>query len=327
LNESNTANSNFGTFINAFRENNSKHDRINAITEDPNCIILAIENQKIKVFHSCKKFGGTRIKLNFNVAGLIGQGMKALLIVINPDKAIKTKEVTTPLVKMIWACKTSADLKNLRNASRKIPPPPAADKRTTRSQTTNLEENEDAATINDGNAAASLTAGATGVSTRAIKITPVFIPLPFLVVAARESVSHNPINLIITIKITTKYFNERLNGAAYYNTTENSTLPTHDATDGAKPFAKWLYAVHMNLIDETRISAQPYNMEIQMYAEERHRKCILPPLLSNTPHPIKELRRMRASSNSSSKLLIGTMRCAKKPTNLTCGIQIETGIQ
>ncbi len=43
------------------------------------------------------------------------QTAKALPI-INPDKAVRTKEVTTPLVKRIWACKTSANLKNLSNA-------------------------------------------------------------------------------------------------------------------------------------------------------------------------------------------------------------------
>jgi hypothetical protein len=72
---------------------------------NPDCIILAAEIHKIKFFHSCKKFGGTRTKPNITVAGLIGQGAKALPIIINTDKAIKTKEVMTPSVKRIWACK------------------------------------------------------------------------------------------------------------------------------------------------------------------------------------------------------------------------------
>ena len=54
LNESDMANSTFGAFIDAFGENKSSNDRINFITEDPNCIILAVKNQRIKFLHSCK---------------------------------------------------------------------------------------------------------------------------------------------------------------------------------------------------------------------------------------------------------------------------------
>ncbi len=175
---------------------------------------MAVENQKIKFFHSCKKFGGTRTKPNVTVVGLIGQRAKALPIVINPEEAVKTKKVTTLLVKRIWACKTLANLKNLNNAFRENAPPPVANRRTTRSQMTNPGENADEATANDGNAAANSTPGTTGASTRAIKITPVFIPLPFLSFAALESISHNPIDLILTIQTATRDFNKSLNGPA-----------------------------------------------------------------------------------------------------------------
>ncbi len=111
-NKSDAANSNFGAFINAFGENKSSNDRINTITKDPNCIILAVKNQWIKFLHSCKKVGGTRTKPEITVAGLIGQGAKALPIFIDPNKATKIKEVTIPSIKRIWNCKTSADLKN-----------------------------------------------------------------------------------------------------------------------------------------------------------------------------------------------------------------------
>ncbi len=39
---------------------NSKIERINAITEDPESIVLVDEQKKIKFIHSCKKIGGTR---------------------------------------------------------------------------------------------------------------------------------------------------------------------------------------------------------------------------------------------------------------------------
>jgi hypothetical protein len=125
-----------------------------------------------------------------------------------------------------------------------------------------------------------------GASTRVINITPVFIPLPFLAFAALESISHNPIDLIPAIKTATKDFTKSSNGPASHLPPCNRDFhlpPTCDATDGVKHFAKWLYAIHMNLVNETRFSVQPDNMKIQLYAEECHRKCILPPLEQKAP--------------------------------------------
>jgi hypothetical protein len=119
-NKSNAANSNFGAFVDALRENKSGNDRINAITKDPDCIILAVKNQQIKFLHSCKKNGGTRTKPEVTIAGLIGQRAKALPIVIGPDEATNIKEVTIPSIKRIWNCKTSADLKIYQE---EVPPP------------------------------------------------------------------------------------------------------------------------------------------------------------------------------------------------------------
>jgi hypothetical protein len=82
-----------------------------------------LRTKKIKFLHSCKKFGGIRIKPNVAIAGLIGQGAKILPIVIIPDEAVKTNEVMTPSVKRIWSCKISANLKNISNASRENAPP------------------------------------------------------------------------------------------------------------------------------------------------------------------------------------------------------------
>jgi hypothetical protein len=69
----------------------------------------------------------------------------------------------------------------------------------------------------------------------------------------------------------------------------------------------------MNLVNETRFSVEPDNMEIQTYTENATENASSPPL-SNMPHPIKELRQARASSDISSKLKIGTTRCVKRPT-------------
>jgi hypothetical protein len=126
----------------------------------------------------------------------------------------------------------------------------AADRRQTRSQRIVFEGDADEATTNDNKAAAESPTGAAGastkVSTKAIKNTPLFIPLPFLASATLKSISHDPINLILAIKMATKDFNESLSGTAPRDATENLPL-IHDTTDGAKLFIQWLNAIHMNL--------------------------------------------------------------------------------
>jgi hypothetical protein len=100
--------------------------------------------------------------------------------------------------------------------------------------------------------------------------------------AAPESISHKPIDLILAIKTATKDFNESSNRTAPCDATENLTL-VHDATDGAKLFMQWLYAIHMKLANETEFSVKPDNEEIQVYAEDCHQKRILLPLKQNIP--------------------------------------------
>jgi hypothetical protein len=181
-NKSDAANSNFGAFVNAVKENKPSNDRINAITKDPDCIIRAVKNQLIKFLHSCKKNSRAGTKPEVTIAGFIGQGAKALPIVINPDKATKIKDVTIPSIKRIWNCKTSAELKNLPERS----PPPwwlTGARQEVRGPLLVAEGDADEATTNDNKAAAKSPTGAAGASTKAstkaIKITPLFTPSHF----------------------------------------------------------------------------------------------------------------------------------------------------
>ena len=108
---------------------------------------------------------------------------------------------------------------------------------------------------------------------------PVFIPLPFLRITAFECISDDPINLIEAIKSAATNFNEA----------HKESNPKFDnATKGAKLFMRWLYAVHKDLVEETRLSIEPDNVELLAYAEDRHSKCILPSLeqISRFPHGI-----------------------------------------
>ena len=134
MNETDAANRHFGAFIGAMATENSKIERINAITEDPDSIMLVVEGKKIKFIHSCKKFGGTRTNQTTTVAGLIGHGARAFPIVIDQEKAVTSKEVSVPSDARIWACKDVTELRELDSDTPSNNPPPAASGARTRSQ-------------------------------------------------------------------------------------------------------------------------------------------------------------------------------------------------
>jgi len=122
MNETDKANKNFGVFINATGTEGLKILKINAITKDPNSIML-VKQKKIKFIHSCKKFGGTCTNPTMTVVGLVSQGAKALPIVIDSAKATTSKEVTVSLDPRIWTCKDTTELREL-DSNATIPPRP-----------------------------------------------------------------------------------------------------------------------------------------------------------------------------------------------------------
>ncbi len=114
INEANSANKNFGAFISAMAEKNLKNDKITALTEDPDSIIMVADNcNRVNFIHSCKKFGGTCTKTATTIGGLISQGARAFPIIINKDNATPSMSVKIPTTSKIWACKDTEQLKNL----------------------------------------------------------------------------------------------------------------------------------------------------------------------------------------------------------------------
>jgi hypothetical protein len=102
INEADSANKNFGAFISAMAEKNSKNDKITALTEDPNSIIMVADNRnRVEFIHSCKKFGGTRTKSATTIGGLIGQGARAFPIIIDEDSATSSMSVKIPTTSKI----------------------------------------------------------------------------------------------------------------------------------------------------------------------------------------------------------------------------------
>ena len=94
---------------------NLENEKIDAIMEDSNIIMLVIEQKKMKFIHSCKKFGSTHTNPTTTIVSLIGQGARALPIAIDSDKSVTLQEVTVPLDTRIRACKDATKLKELDN--------------------------------------------------------------------------------------------------------------------------------------------------------------------------------------------------------------------
>jgi hypothetical protein len=108
-----------------------------------------------------------------------------------------------------------------------------------------------------------------GAQTQSYNESLAKIPIPILAITAFQNDLIDPLDLIISIKKAANDFNDS------HKETEDESF--EDAKAGAEDFLKWLYAVHLGLIPETRLSAEPDNKVLVRHLEEQHRLCIPPP--------------------------------------------------
>jgi hypothetical protein len=96
--------------------------------------MVAYNDCKVKLIHSCKKFGSTRTNSIVKMACLINHGAIALPVVIGSDKITDSIDVNVPLDRRIWTGKTFYELKDLETGTaetkKKCPPPEANGVRT-----------------------------------------------------------------------------------------------------------------------------------------------------------------------------------------------------
>jgi hypothetical protein len=261
-NTTNEANGNFAAFIDALNVRNLKNDRINSLTEDADGIVMVLDDSfKVKIIHSCKKFGGTCTNPIVKMGCLTSLGARALPIIVDPDRLIKTNDVTIPTDDLIWACNNIEELKNLGSATTGMAAPaaPTATPPYTRTRAGTRAGSSEGAPPPVVNPPTPPRA-----ATQTLKETMGILPIPFLGAAVIDSLSNSPIELIVCIK----------NAAVVYN----NSHPANDSTAGAKSIMRWLYAAHKKLIDETRLLVEPENEELLKHSDECHRHCILPPL-------------------------------------------------
>ena len=144
----------------------------------------------------------------------------------------------------------------------------------------------------------------TGQDIQKYKALPVFLPLPILGITAFKCISDDPLDLIKVIK----------SAATNFKKAHKDSDPKVDgAMKGANLLAKWLYTVHKDLIEETRLSTEPNNVELLVYAKEQRSKCLIPSLkhIARLP-PEPESTQTTASYGSLSKGQTGIMKCATR---------------
>jgi hypothetical protein len=98
VNKVGETNRNFDAFTNAMDTTNPKNDIINSLTEDPDSIVMVAYNDcKVKLIHSCKKFGSRCTNSIVKMACLIDHGARALPVIIGSDKITDSIDVHLPL--------------------------------------------------------------------------------------------------------------------------------------------------------------------------------------------------------------------------------------
>jgi hypothetical protein len=91
---------------------------------------------------------------------------------------------------------------------------------------------------------------------------------------AFNSMSPNPLNLIIIVKNAAITFNN--------SHSSNKELNYKDATIASRKLMRWLYTMNKNFIKEMRLYADPENEKLQIYGNKHHRKCNLHSLEQGT---------------------------------------------
>ena len=117
----------------------------------------------------------------------------------------------------------------------------------------------------------------TPVATLMHNETMCFIPPPFIVKLHFDGIPNNPLELILAAKAA----------AINFNNTHSSVVGFEnvDATIQAKHLALWAFEVYKGHIKETSFDIDLDNNKIVKHHNERHTKCIIPPLATASSTP------------------------------------------
>ena len=101
-------------FSNSMGSSRSIGERMNALTEEVDTVVLIVdENKNIAVVHSPKNPGGTRTRPTHKISCMVGIGPKATCVVLSEDQAVLECNIKTPALNVLKACTSKADVKAL----------------------------------------------------------------------------------------------------------------------------------------------------------------------------------------------------------------------
>ena len=192
------ANRNLSAFVKALGNDKTKNDKINALTEDPDSIIVVADNcRRVTFIHSCKNFGGICTISTVSIGGLVRSGPRASPIIIDVDVATTATELKIPPTERIWRCNNTKELDELQTNGEAATERTSKLRRSARNGRPTTSINKTTEPTKE-----STTADASedeGTSQTYIE-SAVKIPVPFLAIAALECGLSNPLDIIISIK-------------------------------------------------------------------------------------------------------------------------------
>lgn len=241
--ESNDAgNKNPAAYLSAWSDEVSPEAKLSLLSNDPNTVVLAGDNNNsIMILHSFKNLGGTILSPADKLVCLIGLNRIAPPLIVNEVAISENCNITTPSADAIIACNDLEELLNLN-------PPPAP-----------ANDPNDAETADD-DTETKYSGGNT------------FLPPPWVLHSVIEAQTDDPLKLILAVNEgATRFNDEQLAKDATY-------VP--NTLDTVKSFVKWAWGVKNNLIPPTTFFIDPNDMEADSYFNLRHQTCIqpIPPL-------------------------------------------------
>jgi len=89
----------------------SNGDKLKALTEDQDTVILGADNNKqIIAFHSPHNFGGTRARKDVKVGCLLGFGPVAVGVIVDEGTLTAACSIVTPTIDELAACASAAEV-------------------------------------------------------------------------------------------------------------------------------------------------------------------------------------------------------------------------
>ncbi len=246
------------------KSDQTKSEKImNLVNEEDTVALVIGKAVQIKILHSFKKIGGTRIRPTLKVGCLFGNGAKATAIIVDTDQITASKEKNNPF--------------------RQCHPQMQHNQRTEEHQKSPSPTNSSSNTHSKSNASKQLSKQGRRNPDRKNRISPRSkgskndnIPRSCMHHSGslhfepniRRGGNTDPLEIILVVKAAATDFNN-LHSTMQIFANVNARIQE-------KRFAMWAFEANKSYIDKTTLEIEPDNKELQQFCDKRHSKCIIP---------------------------------------------------